>query len=181
MKQGLVQKATYYLSSESWDTKTSGVFSFVHCKPVSVWSFSARWKAMPRRASSHTSTASPWPDPPWSATLWLPTLFVVCNSSRSVLHRTISEPLLKTGTRHKLQACVLIFLRGTKWNYLLGKTSPNIRVSAYFLSHLLSILTVALPLCSILLMHFCKASWKILALFYAVLGFFGVVFSFQVA
>lgn len=131
-KQGLVQKVTHYLSSGSWDTETGGVFwlqdtkgSFIHCQPGSVWSFSPGCKAMPRRASSCRSTASLWPDLPWSVTL--------CNSSSPIFTEPSSKPF-ENWSQSQSQAASLfideLFLRGTQWNYLLGKTSPNVRLSA---------------------------------------------------
>jgi len=79
---------------------------------------------------------------------------------------------LKTGARAKLQACLRCSSEGLSEIICLERPHrmQEYRLgSAYFLSHLMSVLTVTLPQCSILLMCFCKASWKILALFYAVL------------
>lgn len=114
MKQGPVQKVTHYLSSESWDTEASGVFwlqdtkgSFTHCKPGSVWSFSPGCKVVPRRASSCRSTASLRPDLPWGVTLCHHSCLWCAIPQARFLQNHLRSPL-KTGTRAKLQACLLM-------------------------------------------------------------------------
>lgn len=60
-----------------------------------------------------------------------PQLFVVC-SSWSPVFTEPSQKFFENWSQSQAASLFIdeLFLRGTKWNYLLWKTSPNVRVSA---------------------------------------------------
>ena len=71
-----------------------------------------------------------------------PPLFEVCSSSGTVFTASSQKPF-ENWSQSQAASLSEVFLRGTKWNYLFGKTPPNARVSAG-----LSIFLVPSDVCS---------------------------------